>query len=284
MSQPSPTPATQGSDDGRLLVALDVDGTLLTYSGQMLPGVRSAVAAVHDAGHHVVLATGRSLHSTVPIALELGIAEGWAVCSNGSVTVRLDPALPDGYEVAEMITFDPGPALRLMYAEVPDAYFAVEVIGTGFRMNKAFPEGELSGHHEIVGIADLAGQDVTRLIVRSPGHTSEEFHALVTRAGLADVTYAIGWTAWMDVAPAGVTKASALERVRRILGVDEGSTVALGDGSNDVEMLAWASRGVAMGHAPEHVRAAADEVTGSVEEAGSIPVLRSLAGVPPASG
>ena len=284
MSQPSPTPATQGSDDGRLLVALDVDGTLLTYSGQMLPGVRSAVAAVHDAGHHVVLATGRSLHSTVPIALELGIAEGWAVCSNGSVTVRLDPALPDGYEVAEMITFDPGPALRLMYAEVPDAYFAVEVIGTGFRMNKAFPEGELSGHHEIVGIADLAGQDVTRLIVRSPGHTSEEFHALVTRAGLADVTYAIGWTAWMDVAPAGVTKASALERVRRILGVDEGSTVALGDGSNDVEMLVWASRGVAMGHAPEHVRAAADEVTGSVDEAGSIPVLRSLAGVPPASG
>ncbi|WP_024286106.1 HAD family hydrolase [Cellulomonas sp. KRMCY2] len=284
MTGPTTTPATQGPEGDRLLVALDVDGTLLTYSGELLPGVRSAVAAVHDAGHHVVLATGRSLHATVPIALELGIDRGWAVCSNGSVTIRIDPALPGGYEVDEMITFDPGPALRLMYAEVPDAYFAVEVIGAGFRMNKAFPEGELSGHHEIVGIADLAAQDVTRLIVRSPGHTSEEFHALVARAGMADVTYAIGWTAWMDVAPAGVTKASALERLRRILGVDGDSTVAVGDGNNDVEMLRWAARGVAMGHAPEHVRAAADEVTASVDEAGSIPVLRSLAGVRPAQG
>lgn len=273
---PPPRAAGQGSAADRLLVALDVDGTLLTYAGELLPGVRAAVAAVHAAGHHVVLATGRSVHATVPIARDLGITRGWAVCSNGSVTVRLDPALTDGYEISEAITFDPGPALRLMYAEVPDAYFAVETIGTGFRMNKAFPEGELSGHHEIVGIADLAAQDVARLIVRSPGHTSEEFHALVARAGLADVTYAIGWTAWMDVAPAGVTKASALERLRLILGVEHVSTVAVGDGSNDVEMLRWAARGVAMGHAATHVKAAADEVTGTVDEAGAIPVLRSL--------
>lgn len=261
---------------GPRLVAIDVDGTLLSYAGVLAEEVRSAVVDVREAGHHVVLSTGRSVHATLPVAIELGIETGWAVCSNGSVTVRIDARLPDGYEAVEVITFDPGPALRLMHREFPDACFAVEDVGVGFRVNKPFPDGELSGEHVVVDIENLAEAHVTRLIVRSPGHTSEEFHALVAQTGLADVTYAIGWTAWMDVAPAGVTKASALEVVRRSLEVPLDRTVAIGDGGNDVEMLQWAARGVAMGHAAEHVRAAADEVTGTVDDSGAAPVLRSL--------
>mgnify|MGYP001756842431 FL=1 len=53
-------------------------------------------------------------------------------------------------------------------------------------------------------------------------------------------------------------------------------TVAVGDGRNDIEMLRWAGRGVAMGQAVEEVVAAADEVTGHVDEHGLATVLRSL--------
>ena len=249
-----------------LLVALDLDGTLLTYDGDLAPEVRAAVAAVHEAGHHVVLSTGRSVHGAVPVAAALGITSGWAVCSNGSVTVRLDPAHPEGYEATDVVTF------------VPDACFAVEEVGIGFRMNRPFPDGELTGRQVVVEIDDLAAAHVTRLIVRSPGHTSAEFDLRVSRMGLSGVTYAIGWTAWMDVAPAGVSKASALEQLRVILDVASAETVALGDGSNDVEMLRWARRGVAMGHAEPSVQAAADEVTGTVDELGAVQVLRSLLG------
>lgn len=259
-----------------LLVALDLDGTLLTYDGVLSDAVRDAVGAVCGAGHHVVLATGRSVSATVPVAAELGITEGWAVCSNGSVTVRLDPSAPEGYVLDEVITFDPGPALRLLHAELPDAHFAVEQVGVGFRLNKPFPDGELHGRMQVQTMDELAGEHVTRLVVRSPGHTSDQFHELASRLGLGDVTYAIGWTAWMDVAPAGVTKASALERLRTMLEVDAGRTVAVGDGRNDVEMLRWAARGVAMGHAEPVVQAAADEVTGPVAEDGAAAVLRSL--------
>ncbi len=259
-----------------LLVALDVDGTLLSYTEELSAEVAAAVAAVRDAGHHVVIATGRSVHATVPVLRRLGLEAGWAVCSNGSVTARLDAAVPAGYQIEEVVTFDPAPALRLLHAQMPDAYFAVEDVGVGFRMNKLFPDGELHGEHQVVGIDDLAGAHVTRLIVRSPGHTPEEFHELVRATGLADVTYAIGWTAWMDIAPQGVTKASALEQVRERLQVDRAGTVAVGDGSNDVDMLRWAGRGVAMGHAPAHVRAAADEVTGTIDEDGAALLLRAL--------
>ena len=271
----SPVPALPG---GRVphLVALDVDGTLVTYAGELSEDAREAVAQVRADGHHVVLATGRSVHATVPVAHELGIADGWLVCSNGSVTVRLDPDAEGGYEVVDQVTFDPGPALRLLHAELPGALFAVEEVGVGFRLNAPFPEGELSGVQSVVDLDELCSTHVTRLVVRSPGQTSEEFHDVVHRMGLADVSYAIGWTAWMDIAPHGVTKASALELLRRRLAIEPGATIAVGDGGNDREMLGWAARGVAMGHADASVREVADEVTGTIEDDGVVALLRSL--------
>jgi hydroxymethylpyrimidine pyrophosphatase-like HAD family hydrolase len=258
------------------LVALDIDGTLIGYDGGLSPAVRDAVAAVQGAGHHVVLSSGRSLIAMTPVAELLGITTGWMVCSNGAVTVRLDPSLPHGWELDEVRTFDPGPALRLLREELPDARYAVEDVGVGFRMNALFPDGELDGDHQVVDFEQLWAREVTRVVIRSPERTPEEFSAMAARIGLGDVTYAVGWTAWMDVAPKGVTKASGLERLRERLGVDPAATLAVGDGRNDVDMLRWAGRGVAMGHADDVVRAAADEVTGTVDEDGAVPVLLSL--------
>lgn len=258
------------------LVALDIDGTLMTFDEVLSDAARAAVVAVRAAGHHVVLASGRSLTAVLPVAEQLGIERGYLVCSNGAVTARLDPGVPEGYELTEVVTFDAGPALRLLREKLPDARYAVEDIGVGFRMTELFPDGELNGVHRIVGFDELWADEVTRVIVRAPHGTSEDFHELAQHLGLDDVTYAVGWTAWMDIAPLGVTKATALEQVRGALHVQPHRTVAIGDGHNDIDMLAWAARGVAMGHAPAGVREAADEVTGSIGDDGAVPVLQSL--------
>ncbi|MEI2827929.1 MAG: HAD-IIB family hydrolase [Dermatophilaceae bacterium] len=100
--------------------------------------------------------------------------------------------------------------------------------------------------------------------------------AHIERIGLHEVSYAVGWTAWLDINPEGVSKGSALELLRRRLEVEPGDTVAVGDQRNDIEMLRWAARGVAMGNAPDEVKAAADEVTGDVHTAGLADVLESL--------
>lgn len=259
-----------------LLVALDVDGTLMSYDGVISDEVRACIAALRDAGAHVVLSTGRAVLGTLPVLAELGLDEGWAVCSNGAVTARIAPALPGGYEVAEMTTFDPEPVLRVLAMELPDAYFAVEDLGRGFRVSRTFPDGELTGEQTVSTFAELCAGPATRVVIRDPGSTPEEFHALVERVGLHQVSYAVGWSAWLDLTPGGVSKASALEDLRRRLGVEPFGTVAIGDGANDIEMLGWAARGVAMGHASDPVRAAADEVTGTIEDDGAVAVLRSL--------
>lgn len=258
------------------LVALDVDGTLMSYDGVMSDAVREAVAAVQEAGHHVVIATGRSVAATVPVILDLGLDAGWAVSSNGAVVLRVDPGLPAGYQIVDLVTFDPGPVLRLLRAELPDALYAVEDLGRGFRVSGSFPAGELAGVHTEADFAELCATPATRVVVRSTAHTSEDFHRLVARVGLREVTYAVGWTAWLDLTPPGVSKASALEAIRLRLAVPAERTLAVGDGRNDVEMLTWARRGVAMGHADDVVRAAADEVTGGVDDDGIVAVLRSL--------
>lgn len=274
----------------RWLVALDVDGTLVDHDEVLSPTVREAVCDVVAAGHHVVVATGRSLDSAAPVLGWLGLVpaeddpEGPPpkpyvsplVCSNGAVTVQVDPALPGGHEVTDVVTFDPGPVLRLLVEDLPTAAFAVEDVGVGFKVAGAFPEDELTGRIEHVAFEDLLGAPACRVVVRSPEHTPEDFLEITSRLGMKGVNYSVGWSAWLDLAPEGVSKASALEVVRQRLGVDPARTLAIGDGRNDLEMLRWAARGVAMGQAPAEVREAADEVTGTVLDDGAAAVLASL--------
>jgi len=258
------------------LLALDIDGTLMSYDGVISDEVRAVVSQIRADGTHVVLATGRGVHSAVPVAVELGLTDGWVVCSNGAVTARLDPASAPGYQIVRTVTFDPGPALRAIVRELPDALYAVEDLGIGFRVSGDFPEGELSGELERVTFEELTTTPATRVVIRSPNSSPDDFHAVVERVGLHEVEYAVGWSAWLDLTPGGVSKASALEEIRQELGVEPHRTVAIGDGSNDVQMLRWAARGVAMGHAPDSALLAADEVTGTIEDDGALNVLLSV--------
>ena len=263
----------------RSLIALDVDGTIIDRDERLSERVRAAVGAVAEAGHEVVIATGRSLIATLPVLDRLGLTTGYAVVSNGSVTVRLDPALDEGYEVVDVVTFDPAPALRLLREHLPAAAYAVEDLGTGFRLAGPFPEGELQGDVRIVPFEELLGAPATRVIVRSSEHTPQDFLELSERIGLHGVNYAVGWTAWLDLAPEGVSKATALDVVRRAVGIDRSRTLAVGDGRNDIEMLQWAARSIAMGHAPPEVVEAADEVAAPVTDDGLADVLESVVAV-----
>src|ERR1035437_4544634 len=267
----------------RWLLAIDLDGTMLTRDGLMSPAVRQAVREVAAAGVHVVIATGRAIGSTMPIVSHLGLEQGFVVCSNGAVTLQLDPGEPGGYRILEIVTFDPGPALEMLRGSWPDAEVAVEEIGVGFKVSGPFPDGELVGEVRVVPWAELSASPATRVTFRSATGTAEDFLDLVERIGLHSVNYAVGFTAWLDINPEGVSKASALELVRRRLSVEPAQTAAVGDQRNDLEMLLWAARSVAMGNAPDEVTAIADEVTLDVDQDGLLPVPRSTSSVTPSA-
>lgn len=259
-----------------LLVALDVDGTILDLDGSVSERAMAAIARLRARGVAVVISTGRGIDAALPVVRHLGISEGWLVCANGALTLRLDPGAPGGFEIVDERSFDPTTAVSTLLAAVPEGIVAVEIPGVGFKVSRPFPNGELIEDQIVVGLDELCSTPVTRVVLRAPGMSVDEFSALVAGAGLHSVEYAIGWTAWLDVAPEGVTKASALDALVARLGLDPARTLAVGDGSNDVEMIEWAGVGVVMGSAPQWVRERGDILTEPVWREGCAAVLDAL--------
>ncbi|MBG6190828.1 Cof subfamily protein (haloacid dehalogenase superfamily) [Arthrobacter sp. CAN_A212] len=271
--------STAGIEDQqpqRKLVALDIDGTLVDHDGHMTDEVRDAARAVVHAGHEVIIATGRSLGAALPIIEQLGIERGYSVCSNGGVTLRVDSGTAEGFEILDRVTFDPRPALVALRERLPTAKYALEDDDGNFLATEPFQDASFGAETRTVDFEDMLDAAAVRVVVFSTDSTAEQFGEAVEAIGLHGVTYSVGWTAWLDIAAAGVTKASALELLRRRLDIDPAHTVAIGDGRNDIEMFIWAARSVAMGQSPDEVLAAATEVTASVYDDGAAKVLRSL--------
>lgn len=263
------------------LVALDIDGTLLAWvegSGQtherIAPPLYDAVQRAREAGAHIVLASGRSPHGMTRVADLLDIHDGrqdplWVVASNGAVVFRYPPV-----DVVHEVTFDAAPAVAAVLEHHPNALVAVEERGRGYKVNRHFPDGELSGEMILTDLDEIVGEPVSRVIIRDPDATADDFVGLAAKLGLHSIGYVVGWTAWLDLSPQGVHKASGLRHVADELGVDASEVLAIGDGRNDIEMLRWAGRGVAMGQAIEEVREVADHVTGTVYDDGAATELQ----------
>ncbi|QKJ20549.1 HAD family hydrolase [Microbacterium hominis] len=263
----------------RLLIVLDIDGTVLLEDESLSPGVVEAVEHAHRAGHEVMIATGRSWEGTRGILRVLGIAPEYVVCSNGAVVLKRVDAAELRYERDHVETFDAHEVLTLLREHLPDARYLVE-LPDGRRLYTEYLDDWNLHQARRVEFAELSAQPVCRVVVVAPEQGEHDFLELVSRIGLNQVSYAVGWTAWLDIAPMGVDKSTGLEIVRSELGIDPAHVLVIGDGRNDVGMFRWAldngGRAVAMAQGPQEVRDAAGEVTASVEAGGVAAVLRAL--------
>lgn len=267
------------STSERWLIALDIDGTVLHEDGHLSTEVITAVHRARDDGHEVTLATGRSVSMTIPILERLSLVPEYVVCSNGAITLKRDITAPSGYRRFHVEHFDPTSVLTRIRQALPEAHYAVEDETGLYRYTDWFPEGALDAMSEQVSFDELLTTIATRVVVIAPGHEIDDFLKVVEGMGLQHVSYTVGWTAWLDIAPEGINKSTALEMVRTELGFGLDRVMVMGDGRNDIEMLQWAAkegRAVAMGQAPEEVRIHATEVTGDFTEHGVATALRSL--------
>ncbi|WP_231443144.1 HAD family hydrolase [Brevibacterium zhoupengii] len=252
------------------LIALDIDGTVVNYDGSLSEPVRQVLTQLADAGHHLVISTGRALPGALEVVHALGLKEGFVVCSNGSVVVKLEPAAPLGWEMHHVVSFDPRDALEKMHEALPSALFLVEDPDLHRWASGPFPMGELaeSDTLDIVDFEQLLEKRATRIVMREVNGTAEEFAEAVDRLGLHEVSYSVGWSNWLDIAPDGVSKASGLELVESELGIDHELTIGAGDGLNDIEMIEWVHHGIVMGQSKDVLKQHASVVTESVDDDG----------------
>ena len=271
------------SPSDRWLIGLDIDGTLVHDDGYLSPEVVREVKRVNGLGHEVIIATGRAAANAVPVVKDLGFEQGFIVSSNGAVTVQLDSEHPKGFQMTDVVTFDPAEVLTQLIEHLPEAHFAVEDVDGSYRFHRPFPTYALGDQNFETPLEQLMHHPVSRVVVLSPQHDVDEFLGLISKIGLASVSYAIGYTAWLDISPKGVSKASALEVQRQRLGIANHQVLVMGDGRNDIEMFEWAKNSgglaFAMGHAPEEVQLAATNVTSSVTDDGVARVLAGFEGI-----
>ncbi|GAB3134104.1 Cof-type HAD-IIB family hydrolase [Tsukamurella serpentis] len=266
--------------DAPILVASDVDGTLVDDFERLTLRTHVAVNAVLAAGGHFVLATGRPPRAVDPIAAQLDFAP-LAVCANGAVLY--DTATSQVVSASLMSPELLGRVAELVYRYLPGAGFAAERVAHGehdaatprFAASTGYQHAWLEPDTETASDAEVLAHPAVKLLVREPGMTSDEMHARVAPHlhGIADVTYATN-NGLIEFHVPGITKATGIQAAIDHLGLSgELRTAAFGDMPNDSEMLRWASMGVAMGNAHPVARAAANTVTASNLDDGVARVL-----------
>jgi Cof subfamily protein (haloacid dehalogenase superfamily) len=259
---------------GIRLVASDLDGTLLLPDETVSERTRAALAAARAAGITVVLVSGRQPRSLAPIAERIGVG-GIAICANGALIWDLDAGtMIDATPLAAAL------AARLVHAlreAIPGVLFAVELEG-GHGHERGWAEGPAAVRPEALeaDALDLITDPVIKLLLR---HPTLPFAELADRARQAIGDDAVATWAGprlVEISAAGVTKASALERLCHRLGIDAAEVVAVGDMPNDLAMLQWAGTAVAVANATQEVLDAADEVTAANVEDGVAQLLERI--------
>jgi hydroxymethylpyrimidine pyrophosphatase-like HAD family hydrolase len=257
------------------VVATDLDGTLLRGDGTLDERTLAALEAIEDAGALVVLCTARPARWLGPLAAAAG-RHGMAVCANGGVIydVHAETVLQQ-FPMTIPVALEVVARIR---PELPDGMWAVERVHQFGREPAYIPRWPVPQDTLVDSIDALLSHPPVKLMLR---HGEMPVGELVDRAlglvgHLVEITYSSSEDALLEISAAGVSKASGLAALCAERGISAADVVAFGDMPNDLPMLAWAGRGVAVANAHPDVLAAADEVTATNDDAGVARVLERL--------
>ena len=268
-----------GSNAARYrILALDVDGTLLDADSTLRPSTAAAVARAARAGIRPVLCTGRRYRRARPIAEELGL-DAPLVCNSGALVK--DPASHRTLWRADFDAALLAAILDLFRAHDQDAVTFTDRAPDDFdfvvaRAPDRPPSVRRIREPEPVACRGRPGLDRSR---GGPWRAGTSTSAPSARGPRCSTSSGWSWTRLADQVQTFVQKSphytgtmcevlrkdaskwSAILHLAELWGVDPSEICAVGDDMNDVPMLRGAGLGVAMGHAPAAVRAAADHVT-----------------------
>ncbi len=276
------------------LIALDVDGTILTSSHTIAPQTRHAVQRAMAAGVRVTLATGRGFPSALAIARELGLTgtplvthDGGYVADPDSRTVVHVERIPaDVAREAAILLQGIGLNVNLLHEErrissqripnfrwsglLPQHWQWLRMTLDEFR---SYPSTHAPNLGDYLRANPVAPPKM--YITGTEEAIGEGRELLADRLGAVLRTASAGRRA-MEVMPCQVSKAAGLRALGAALGIRPEQIIGVGDGYNDVEMISQSGLGVAMGNAPEDVRKLAKFVTRTNDEHGVAHVIEQF--------
>jgi Cof subfamily protein (haloacid dehalogenase superfamily) len=244
------------------LVALDVDGTVLTPEGRIAASTRAAVAEARRRSVRVVLASSRGPVALERVQAELGLQDEWFVGFQGALVAR---RMGRGLEVLAQTRIDPGAAREVEALALAEGLSIGRYAGLSWRVPRLTEairrEAAETGERPMLSTdADSdAGEAPHKLAAIADGN-ADALPWLAARLPAA-VTATLSHPDFLEITAAGVDKGTGLRALMSALGIPAARTAAVGDGPNDLGMFAVVRQPIAMGQAPASVRAAAGWVT-----------------------
>jgi Cof subfamily protein (haloacid dehalogenase superfamily) len=249
------------------LIAFDVDGTLLTSTGEFHARTEAAIARVRERGVAVAIATGRPVDAIGSLAR---IAD-FLVAGNGTTVASVIDNAVGPYLYDRIVArHRAAPIISSIRALLPGVGFALvtanEMVNEpGFEL--IVPTDAPIGRR-VLDVLDADGDDFRSIVVFHPDRSASELIDLINPMLLPELEMRYAGLEAGEISEPDVDKATTLAWLADHLGVAQRDVWAFGDGANDHEMLAWAGRGHAMGSAHPKLKALADFVVPTNDEHG----------------
>ena len=252
------------------LIALDLDGTLLDGDGLLTARALKAIRALRDAGHRVVIATGRppdiAVRATQPLA---GLASH-IVGGNGTIIATFPAHPTEPPELIHVSGFEYSVAANFVTVlrEQSSGFAFALATDAGFVHERGFAELMPAAVHDdpVDDVLSIGGTTALKWLVfhneRPLDSILNEIPLIINHLGTGFAVRHMGAEA-AEIGPADSDKGAGLHWLCDHLGVNASDVIAVGDEQNDLSMIKWAGRGVAVANADARVRNAADKVIGS---------------------
>jgi Cof subfamily protein (haloacid dehalogenase superfamily) len=261
------------------LIALDLDGTLLTDDKKISKKTKQVLSEIIEKGHHVCISTGRPYRSSSMYYEELGLNSP-IVNFNGAFVHHPHDAKfgihhnPLEVDVAKNIikACESFHVKNIMVEVLDEVYLKNhdEVIVNTFIMDEnPLHIGDL--HKNLM-------EDPTAILIHPEDHHIKELRTMLEKEHAEVIDQRVWAAPWniIEVIRSGINKARGLEKVAEYYNVPRERIIAFGDEDNDFEMIEYAGHGVAMGNAIDELKERANYVTLTNEEDGVAHYLKEV--------
>lgn len=264
------------------LIALDLDGTLLTDEKKISPRTKTVIQAAKEQGHQVVIATGRPFRASIPYYKEMNLDSPIVNFNGAYVHHPLDKGwgvyhTPLDLNTAHTI-IDAANSfqVRNILAEVMDDVYL-------HRNDDRIKEIISMGNPKITtgNLLEFLTHDPTSLLIHPADHHIDELRNHLNDAHANVIEHRKWGAPWnvIEIVKSGLNKATGLERVAKHYDIPRERIIAFGDEDNDFEMIEYAGHGIAMGNAIDQLKSLANHVTTTNNEDGIAVYLEELLGI-----
>ncbi|EGQ3712026.1 HAD family phosphatase [Staphylococcus pseudintermedius] len=253
------------------LICLDLDGTLLNDEKEIPEYTFRVLKALQQQGHAIIIATGRPYRASQRYYNELGLDAPIVNFNGAFVHHPYDETFPvqhhrlDEGLATSIIETLKNMKVKNMIAEVKDCVFLDQ---PDPRLFEGFTMG-----NPVTKVGDLRenlNEDPTSLLIEAEEAMIPRVKQVLTRFYAENIEHR-RWGApfpVIEIVKKGISKAVGIDIVKDCLQIEHDHIIAFGDEDNDLEMIKYATHGIAMGNAIDELKHVAKETTLSNNEDG----------------